>query len=70
MRVQTVRSVVLRVLQPRDYSFVLLAKVPSHQRRFTHNHHVLDRQGSTEKNVKRQSHSLEEEADSLTDYVS
>lgn len=51
VRVQAVRRVVLRVLQPRDYPFVLFAKVPSHQRRFTHNHHVLHRQESRNRSL-------------------
>lgn len=43
MRIQAVRRVVLRVLQPRDQPFVLVAEVAAHQRWFTHHHHVLRR---------------------------
>jgi hypothetical protein len=42
VRVDAVRRVVLRVLQPRDQSLVLVAELATHQRRLTHHHYILD----------------------------
>lgn len=41
--VQRIGRIVLRVLQPRDQSLVLVAELAAHQRGFAHHHHVLQR---------------------------
>lgn len=41
MRIQTIRGIVLSVLEPRDQSFILITKLATHQRWFTHHHYIL-----------------------------